>query len=397
MLECNRFIKKKMSMFHRILALVLVVACTVVLLAQTAAAKNTYLINDGERVLIHTTYATDPAEILNEAGLELGEDDTYITQEGQEFPEITVQRRQTITVIHGNKTIEVSSYGETVKSLLQRLGLILAKEDVVSVPMDTVTYDGMTVTISRAVEQEETYTKPIPHETVYCYDATLPEGEKKVLTVGVDGQVMCTAAVYYVDGKEISRTVKSEVVVRQPVSEVIAIGTYTEQPNPIPMPTEPVPTEPAPTQPAPTPPAPTQPAPTQPAPTQPAPTVPEQEFNGMPVIADGVITTPDGEVLHYSSEMQMVATAYNNTDPGCTIYTAIGTLCRVGAIAVDPKVIPYGTRMYIVSNDGEYIYGVAVAEDCGGSIKGNRIDLYFDTTDECWEFGIRDCTVYFLD
>ena len=407
MLECNRFIKKKMSMLHRILALVLVVACAVVLLAQTAAAKNTYLINDGERVLIHTTYATDPAEILNEAGLELGEDDTYITQNGQEYPEITVQRRQIITVVHGKKTIEVSSYGETVKSLLQRLDLILTKEDVVSVPMDTVTYDGMTVSIYRAVEQEETYTKPIPHETVYCYDATLPEGEEKVLTVGVDGQVMCTASVYYVDGKEISRTVKSEVVVRQPVSKVIAIGTYTEHPDPIPMPTEPAPTQPAPTQPAPTQPAPTQPrptqpaptqpAPTQPAPTQPAPTVPEQESNGMPVISDGVITTPDGEVLHYSGEMQAVATAYNNTDPGCTIYTAIGTLCRVGAIAVDPTVIPYGTRMYIVSNDGVYIYGVAVAEDCGGSIKGNRIDLYFDTTDECWEFGIRDCTVYFLD
>ena len=92
----------------------------------------------------------------------------------------------------------------------------------------------------------------------------------------------------------------------------------------------------------------------------------------------------------------MTATAYTNTDPGCTIWTAIGTLCRVGAIAVDPTVIPYGTRMYIVSDDGRYIYGIAVAEDCGKSIKGDRIDLYFDTDDECWTFGIRSCTVYFL-
>lgn len=384
MLECNRFIKKKMSMLHRILALVLVVACALVLFAQTATAKSTYLINDGDRVLIHTTYATDPAEILNEAGLQLGEDDTYITQSGQEFPEITVQRRQTITVIHGDKTLEVRSYGETVKSLFQRLELILAKEDVVSVPMDAATYDGMVITISRAVEQEETYTKPIPHETVYCYDATLPEGEKKVLTVGADGQLMCTAAVYYVDGKEISRTVKSEVVVRQPVSEVIAIGTYTEQPDPIPMPTEPAPTQPAPTQPAPT-----QPAPTQPAPTQPAPD------NGMPVIGDGIITTPDGQILTYSKKLDVIGTAYSCN--GKVGYTYSGTVARVGAIAVDPTVIPLGTRMYIYSNDGEYIYGVATAEDTGSSIKGNKIDLYFDTFDECWIFGIRDCTVYILD
>ncbi len=380
MLECNRVIKKKMSKLHRIVALALVVVLAVALLAQTALAKSTYLINDGDRVLIHTTYATDPAQILNEAGLELGEEDIYTTQAGQEFPEITIQRRQNITVIHGSKTIKVSSYGETVKALIQRLNLILAKEDMVSVPMDTVTYDGMTITISRAEQRQETYTTQIPHDTVYCYDATVPEGEEKVLTEGVDGQILCTATVYYVDGREVSRTVESEVVIRQPVAKIVAIGTYTQQPEPVPMPTEPAPTEPA---------------PTEPAPTEPAPAPSGKP--ALPEVKDGVLVTWDGQTLAYKSSMQMVATAYNNTDPGCTIWTATGTLCRVGAIAVDPKVIPYGTRMYIVTNDGKYIYGVAVAEDCGGSIKGNKIDLYFDTVKECINFGIRDCTVYFLE
>ena len=77
--------------------------------------------------------------------------------------------------------------------------------------------------------------------------------------------------------------------------------------------------------------------------------------------------------------------------------TATGTIARVGAIAVDPKVIPYGTRMYIVSSDGTITYGVATAEDCGGSIKGNRVDLFFDTYSECINFGVRSCTVYILD
>ena len=52
--------------------------------------------------------------------------------------------------------------------------------------------------------------------------------------------------------------------------------------------------------------------------------------------------------------------------------------------------------MYIVSNDGQYVYGYCVAEDTGGLIKGYKIDLYFDTVDECWEFGVRTCTVYVL-
>lgn len=372
MLECNRFVKKKMTRLTRTATLLLVVVCIVLLLTQTAFAKNTYLINDGNRVLIHTTYATDPAEVLDEAGLELGMDDTYTTQSGFGVSEITVQRKQTITVLQGSKKVEVSSYGETVESLLNRMNLILSKEDVVSAPLNSATYDGMVLTISRSAKMEETYTTLIAHDTVFCYDASLDEGEQKVLTPGVDGQLLCTATVYYVDGKEVNRVVNSQVVTRQPVDEVVAIGTYTEQEEPIPMPTDPPETQPAPTVPA----------------------EPEQEAPGMPVISNGIITTPEGEVLTYTQKLDCIATAYScNGQPGIT-YS--GTPARIGAIAVDPTVIPLGTRMYVVTNDGEYIYGVCTAEDIGGSIKGNKVDLYFNTFDECWIFGVRDCTVYIL-
>jgi len=72
-------------------------------------------------------------------------------------------------------------------------------------------------------------------------------------------------------------------------------------------------------------------------------------------------------------------------------------VARVGAIAVDPKVIPLGTKMYILSSGGTWIYGVAVAEDTGGSIKGYKIDLFFDTYDECINFGVRSAAVYILE
>ena len=359
MLECNRFVKKKMTRLTRIATLLLVVVCIVLLLTQTAFAKNTYLINDGNRVLIHTTYATDPAEVLDEAGLELGMDDTYTTQSSFGVSEITVQRKQTITVIHGSKKLEVSSYGETVEALLSRINLILGKEDVVSAPLNSATYNGMVLTISRSSQMEETYTTLLPHGIVYCYDASLKEGEEKVLTPGVDGQLLCTATVYYVDGKEVNRVMTSQVVTRQPVDEVVAIGTYTQQEEPLPMPDD----------------------------TRPDP-------NAQPVISDGVIITPQGEVLTYTQKLDCVATAYScNGLPGITFS---GTPARIGAIAVDPTVIPLGTRMYVVTNDGEYIYGICTAEDIGGSIKGNKVDLYFNTFDECWIFGIRDCTVYIL-
>ena len=116
-----------------------------------------------------------------------------------------------------------------------------------------------------------------------------------------------------------------------------------------------------------------------------------------PAIGDGVIVTADGEILTYSRSEQFTATAYTHTDEGCNMITATGTTVRTGTIAVDPSVIPYGTRMFIVTNDGSYIYGIGTAEDCGGAIKGNRLDLYFSTDAECWQFGVRGCTVYFLD
>ncbi len=383
MLGYNGIVKRRLNALTRVVALLLPVMCVVLLLTQTVFAKNTYLINDGGRVTIHTTYATDPVEVLGEAGLELGRDDTYTTQSGFAMSEITIQRSQLVHIVYGGKTLAVSSYGETVAELIARMELTLSESDVVSEAMSTMTYDGMVITIAQAMTRQEHLTASIPYETQYCYDTSLSEGEVKILTEGVNGQMEYTLSVYYLDGQEVSRKVLSETVVSQPVNALVAIGSAADLPNYAPD-EPPVKEEPV-----------KQPSSSVATPS-PAPQPPAAS-DAMPVIGDGYIITPDGEMLTFSHSEQFVATAYNNADPGCTIYTATGTLCRVGAIAVDPSVIPYGTRMYIVTNDGQYIYGIAVAEDCGGSIKGNRVDLYFDTVAECYTFGVRSCTIYFLN
>jgi 3D (Asp-Asp-Asp) domain-containing protein len=89
------------------------------------------------------------------------------------------------------------------------------------------------------------------------------------------------------------------------------------------------------------------------------------------------------------------ATAYT-TERQRNKTTATGTTARVGAIAVDPKVIPYGTRLYIAAPDNSWVYGYATAEDCGGGIKKNKVDLFFDTYDECISFGVQKAVVYVL-
>lgn len=345
------FMKQRKSLLFRIAALVVPVIVLVVLLAPTAFAQTTYVITDGDQVKVYTTYTTNPAHVLNQAGFELDEDDTYTTQPGDGVSEIMVQRGQNITVFNCGQTVQAISYGETVQQLLNRLGIPSFGEYTVSLPLDTPTYDGMEVSVDTIMQMEQTYTVDIPYEVIYCNDPNLPEGQQKVLTTGVIGQVRKTANVVYVNAQETSHTVLQETVVRQPVNEIIVVGTGTQ----------------------------------------------EGEASQAPAIGDGVIVTADGRILTYSKSDEFVATAYTKTDEGCNDITATGTTVRTGTVAVDPSVIPYGTRMFIVTNDGSYIYGEGVAEDCGGAINGNRLDLYFHTDAECWDFGVRTCTVYFLD
>lgn len=197
----------------------------VVPLAQTAFAKNTYRITDGDKILICTSRATDPAAVLSEAGLPLREADTYESRRNAGISEIRVKRLQRVTVIDCGRRIEVQTYGETVGALLNRLDIVLSGDNSVSHPLSSQTFDGLVLTVAEAVQTTEHYTAPIPFETVYCSDDSLPEGTTMVLIHGADGQMRCTALVSYINGVETNRTVLSEEIISLPVQQVIAVGT----------------------------------------------------------------------------------------------------------------------------------------------------------------------------
>ncbi len=89
--------------------------------------------------------------------------------------------------------------------------------------------------------------------------------------------------------------------------------------------------------------------------------------------------------------MTMNATAYSAYDPGNSSYTARGNLLKRGYVSVDPDVIPLGTAVYVEG------YGYAVADDTGGDIIGNRIDLAMDSHGEAIDFGRQTVKVYILE
>lgn len=350
MKQIPAFFRKRKNWLLHGTAFILPVILLVLILSQTASAQNTYVITDGDQVKVHTSTASDPQRVLNEAGFQLDETDTFTTQTGESGTEITVRRGQIINIDNCGRPLQAFSYGEDLASLFSRMEIAVGGEYQVSLPLDAMTYDGMEVAISWVVEENQTYTAEVPYERVYCPDPTMAAGAEKVVSAGVPGQAVRTDKVKYVNGEEKARTLMEEKIVKEPVQEVVLQGTGTDLDG----------------------------------------------NQAMPVIGNGVIVLPTGEVLTYTHSDVYKATAYTSWIADVTGTTATGTKARVGAIAVDPKQIPYGTRMFIVSNDGEYIYGIATAEDCGGGIKGKRLDLFFDTVEECYQFGVRQCTVYFL-
>ena len=330
--------------------LLVTAAAAVSLVARPVFAQTTYRITDGSRVLIHTTTLRDTEAVLGEAGLALGAADTYTTRQQPREQEIHISRGKRVIVDHyGNRREVISRGEEQVWQLLERLDIDWSEGDLISAPLDMVVYDGLELSVALVTTEIQTYTALLPYETVRCGDPSLPLGREQVLIPGRNGQMTCTALVTDVNGEEQQRQILSETVTVQPVVAVVAVGTGQAMKTNA----EPV----------------------------------------QPVIGNGIIHLPTGEVVTYTERITSLATAY--CDKGLT---ATGTQARVGAIAVDPDYIPYGTRMFIMTLDGEYVYGIATAEDCGSKeyIHDTRIDLHFDTYAQCRQFGARWCHVYIL-
>lgn len=125
-----------------------------------------------------------------------------------------------------------------------------------------------------------------------------------------------------------------------------------------------------------------------------------QQFQMMHgLVSDGVVGQETLNALYAAKpvvtrgmrSLNMAASGYSAYDPGNSQYTTTGSLVRKGLVAVDPNVIPLGTRLFIPG------YGPAVADDVGGAIKGYTIDLAFDSHNEALMFGRQDIVVYIIE
>lgn len=245
---------------------------------------------------------------------------------------IVISSPKSYHIKDGDKTLIAEASGYTVADVLDNLDIKLNKLDRVSLPLDEIAKEGMDIKIDRVVVENLENKIEIPFETESRENKDMFEGEKNVITKGEVGQKTESLKNTYVNGVlETTEVLKSEIT-KDPVKEVVEVGTKK-----------------------------------------------------------GTVA-PNGKNAKRVIVMQ--ATAY---DPTAGSKTAMGTRARVGAVAVDPKVIPLGSKLYIESMDGFASYGYATAEDTGGAIKGNRIDLFYSTSSQARNFGRRNVKVYVLD
>ena len=266
----------------------------------------------------------------------------------------------TYHITDGDAVYTVSGRSGDPEGALALAGVSVSQRDRVTAATQS---DGtVAVTVERPVTTyEELVVELLPYDTVRQADPDLPIGAEQVVQAGAQGAVSARSRVVTDPDGSLRITSMGTYVSQEPVDEIVAYGTRVA-----------------------------------PA-AQSWLSVTDDVLTHIDADTDGggTLTTASGTELTYTQVISCKATAYT-TQLQSWKRTATGTTARVGAIAVDPRVIPYGTRMFIVSADGSITYGVATAEDCGGSIKGNRIDLFFDTYNECIHFGVRTCDVYLL-
>lgn len=296
---------------------------------------------------------------LSENGIGLNDGDELsckkedIVYEGME---IVISRAFPVTVTADGETYKLNMATGTVADALNKAVVTIDDDDIISSSLDTPLTANMKIKVTRITYKERTVDEVLPFTTQKKSNASLYTDQTKTIRKGVNGRQNVTYKDKYVDGK-LKESVKIKSVVTKAATErILEVGTKKR------------------------------------------PTV---SANGIYTVS--TLSAPsslqigkNGVPTSYKRVITGTASAYSGGG-----VTATGKYVRPGYIAVNPNQIPYGTKMWIVSNDGSYVYGYASAEDTGGFIywsgsSSTVCDLYFDSEGQASAFGRRGVTIYIL-
>jgi resuscitation-promoting factor RpfB len=316
------------------------VAHTVAAIAEPAPAKHVTFVHDGLTETIETRAATAD-ELLTERGVVRAPEDALSVDPASQIVDgetVVYKAAVPVTVVVDGTPIVLRTAADDVATLLKAQGVAYDRHDRVSpAPSSSLGQDSV-VTVTHVDSWTETVRKHLAAKTVKRWAFTLAAGRSKVVDPGRPGIAEVAYAVTRTpDRPSVRRTALVSRVIRAPRARIVAEGIG--------------------------------------------------EYTALSTLATRGI---EGTLRLANSALSMVATAYTASCAGCSGMTAIGRPAGHGIVAVDPRVIPLGTHMFIPG------YGHAVAGDTGGAIRGNRIDLGFDSNAQANQFGRRSVMVYLI-
>lgn len=397
-------------------AITVLFICSVTFTAfATTNAVNKVTVTDGEKSVSISTAETDPYAIVKAAGFDLDISDEINTKNfnAEEGGTIVIKKAKLVRIDDNGTVSYFLGHDETLGGMLSKKGFVIGSNDDIGANPSEGIFDGMKVFIKRAFsvnieadgESRKVYVakgtvadalkkadieigendivfpsldtkvnnftkirifrvkydlkseiQEIPYETEIVKDSSMYVDEEKIVSKGVNGERYAIYTEKYVDG-ELEETVFSrEKVIKKPVNEVKKVGTKKRE------------------------------------------ALSDFKNNGEAIselnVPSDVKLNKNGVPVDYKYCISGKATAYTG-DPE----TSTGRTPMPGHIAVDPKEIPYGTELYVVSADGTYVYGYCIAADTGGFVEmGNTdIDLYMHNKDMCREWGNRNVKIYVLN
>lgn len=356
---------------HCIYALALL---TAVLFSMLGFSVNTVSVStDGKNVVEMKTLLSDPESILKTVDITYGEDDK-VTVSKPSFRTFNIAVRYSfpVYITVGNTTTTVTTTGASVGELLDLANVIVSENDIINYDLDTEICSTAYIDVIDIDYVTETYNKRIYFQEKTIYSSDYPRGTR-IVKDGVEGQKQITCKKTIVNGVVTEEEILSETVITEAVDRQIIVGTKkTASAVKVPAKVE-----------------------------EPSKTVNAAVSTSSSVSCISTLTPAaeialdaNGNPVNYTKHLTVQATAYLAAG-NC----ATGVKCVPGYIAVNPNYIPYGTKMYIKSSDGKYVYGYAVAADTGGFVRNNptQVDLSFATSAACTNFGRRNVEIYILE
>lgn len=295
------------------------------------------------------THAETVAELLQEQDIQVKKHDDLSPGQDATIKDgmlITLNTGWLIPVVVDGATKEVHTTKRDVASVLEQAGVTLGKLDRVTPSLTATLNKDTVIKVTRVEEKWVTEEKRVPYQEVRRMDSTLLKGETKIIQTGQEGKALLHYKIVLEDGKEVSRTLVKQEIATAKRDRIVVVGTKRNA-----------------------------------------------TLTAAAITSRGNLKFRARQVL-YNVTLTAYTPAGGGKDPDSPGYgrTATGVKATEGrTIAVDPNVIPLGWWVYIEG------VGYRRAEDTGGAVKGNKIDVFFNSRGEALQFGRkRGKTVYII-